>query len=132
MNLVTDQELQFYCDQFSARECCLSEEIDTEYEQEQERKRLELAKSTEREKEEHDFVMDEIEVEKMSDDNFMNSTRVNDSLTGINSYNSHSLDISASRSGNVFIKKVKVECSTQTVACQADRPKLRINKKTIH
>ena len=49
--------------------------------------------------------MGEIEVEEMSDDDFMNSTKVNDSLTGINSSNIFSLDISATRSGNVFIKK---------------------------
>ena len=48
--------------------------------------------------------MGEIEVEELSDDNFMNSTKVNDSLTGINSSNSLSLDISATRSRNVFIK----------------------------
>ena len=59
----------------------------------------------------------------------MSSTKVNDSLTGVSSSNSHSLDISATRSGNVFIRKVKVECSTQTETCKADRPKLRINKK---
>ena len=129
MNLVTGQKLQFYRDQCSARECRQSELIDTEYEQEQERKHLELAENTEREKEEHDFVIDEIEIEEMSDDDFMNSTKVNDSLSGINSSNSLSLDISATRSGNVFIKKVKVECSTQTEACKAERPKLRINKK---
>ena len=70
--------------------------------------------------------MGKTEVEEMSDDNFMNSTKVNNSLTGINSSNSLSLDISVTRSGNVFIKKVKVECSTQTVACKEDRPKLRI------
>ena len=62
MNLMTDRELQFYCDQCSARECCLDKEIDTDYEQEQERKRLELAKNTEREKEEHYFFMSKIEV----------------------------------------------------------------------
>ena len=72
--------------------------------------------------------MGKIEVEEMPDDDFMNSTKVNDSLTGINISNSHSLDISATRSGNVFIRKVKVECSTQTEACRADRPKLRMNK----
>ena len=105
MNLVTGRELQLYCDQCSARECHLSEEIDTEYEQEQERKRLELGKNTEREKEEHNFVMGQIEVEEMSDDDFMNSTKVNGSLTGINSFNSLSLDISVTRSGIVFIKK---------------------------
>ena len=64
-NLVTGRELQFYCDQCSARECHLSEDIDTEYEQEQDRKRLELAKNTEREKEEHEFFMGEIEVEEI-------------------------------------------------------------------
>ena len=64
-NLVTGRELQFYCDQCSARECHLSEDIDTEYEQEQDRKRLELAKNTEREKQEHDFFMGEIEVEEI-------------------------------------------------------------------
>ena len=48
MNLMADRELDFYCDQCSAREFRLGEEIDTEYEQEQERKRLELAKNTER------------------------------------------------------------------------------------
>ena len=73
--------------------------------------------------------MGKIEVEEMPDDNFMNSTKVNDSLTGINSSNSLPLDLSATRSGNVFMKKVKVECSTQTEACKVDRPKLRINKK---
>ena len=48
--------------------------------------------------------MGEIEVEELSDDNFMNSTKVNDSLTGINTSNCLSLDISATRSRNVFIK----------------------------
>ena len=129
MNLVSGHKLQFYHDQCSARECHLSEEIDNEYEQEQERKCLELAKNTSREKEEHEFVMGETEVEEMSYGDFMNSTRVNDSLAGINSSNSLSLDISATRSGDVFTKKGKVECSTQTEACKADRPKLRIDKK---
>ena len=64
----------------------------------------------------------------MSDSKFMNFIKVNDTITGINSFNSLSLDIRASRSGNVFIKKVKVECSMQTEACKADRAKLRINK----
>ena len=120
MNLVTGRELQFYRDQCSARECRLSEEIDTEYEQEHERKCLELARNIEREKEEHNFVMGEIKVEEMSDEDFMNSAKVNDSLTGINSSNSLSLDISATRSGNVFMKKLKVECSTQRHAKQID------------
>ena len=103
-DLVTGRELQFYCDQCSARECRLSEEIDTKYEQKQERACLELAKNTEREKEKRDFVMGEIVVEEMPDDDFMNSTKVNDSLTGIDSSNSLSLGISATRSGNFFIK----------------------------
>ena len=34
----------------------------------------------------------------------MSSTKVKDSLTGINSSNSHSLDISATRSGNFHQK----------------------------
>ena len=64
----------------------------------------------------------------MSDNDFMNFIKVNDTITGINSFNSLSLDIRASRSGNVSIRKVKVECSMQTEACKADRAKLRINK----
>ena len=45
MNLVTGRELEFYHDQCSARECRLSEEIDTEYEQEEGKTFLELAKT---------------------------------------------------------------------------------------
>lgn len=51
--------------------------------------------------------MGEIEAKEISDDDFMNFTKENDSLIGINSCNSLSLGISATRSGNVFINKVK-------------------------
>ena len=60
--------------------------------------------------------MGKIKVEETADDDFMNSTKVNDSLRGIKSSNSLSADISGTRSGNIFIKKVKVERSIHSKA----------------
>lgn len=114
MDKVTGDELLFYIDQKSARECRISEEVDKEYEKEQEAAIKQRIEEEERNQIEESYIndIDEEPIDILNstfDDGILNNTSLN-------------------RSGRSRSTRQKVDKGVQT-DLKFDLPKIRVNTK---
>ena len=111
MESVTGREKQFYIDQITTRHCCISEEIDEEYE----KKRGRI--SREDQQEERDKLQEAFISQEEENISILNST-----------FDENTLNTSLNQSGRVRSTKKSSDISTQTDH-KFNAPKIRINSK---
>ena len=128
MEKLVGREKEFFIDQLTTRECCISEEIDEEYVREQQIIYEDIAEQQRVQQAEVEFIMDDDEIIDLQVD-YADVNEYLNSTMNVPAASNH-LNVSTNRSRHVRVQQIGLDASVQTDAAVHCRPILRVKLRS--